>query len=176
MKMVRYHHLIEKFIESIPGINIIGITRHPCAVINSWLKAPKEFYPDWDPSTEWRFAPAKNQGRIEEFYGFEKWKQLALAFLDFEQKYPAEFFLIQYELLASRPIEIIEKVFNFCGLQMTDQVTNFIAESQSHHSKNPYSVFKSPEVKDRWKQELDPNITKSILDELKDTPLERFLV
>ncbi len=175
MKMVRYHHLIEKLIESFPDIKIIGITRHPCAAINSWLNAPKEFNPDWDPMAEWRFAPAKNQGRIEEFYGFDKWKQLALLFLEFEQKYPAKFFLIQYEHLASRPKEIIEKVFNFCGLQITDQVSNFITESQRHHSKNPYSIFKSPEVKDRWEQELDPYIAKTILDELKDTPLERFL-
>ena len=56
MKMVRYHHLVEKLLKEIDQIKIIGIVRNPCAVINSWFKAPREFNKEWDPLEEWRYA------------------------------------------------------------------------------------------------------------------------
>ena len=42
MKNVHHHNLIEKFIELEPSIKIIGLIRHPCAVISSQLNCIKE--------------------------------------------------------------------------------------------------------------------------------------
>ena len=176
MKEVRYHHLIERFIQCIPNMRIVGIVRNPCAVINSWLKAPKEFQKEWDVMSEWRYAQSKNLGRIEEYYGFEKWKELAMDFLNFEQKYPNNFFLLQYEHLVMKPIEVLNEVFSFSGLHMESQVVDFIKASQSHHLDDTYAVYKSPSVKDRWHEELDSSISEEITSELRGTSLERFLV
>ena len=43
MKEVQYHYLIEKFMDAVPDMKIVGIVRNPCAVINSWIHNPKEF-------------------------------------------------------------------------------------------------------------------------------------
>jgi hypothetical protein len=175
MKMVRYHHLIEKFMWADEAMKIIGIVRNPCAVINSWLRAPKEFQKGWDPLEEWRYAPGKNQDRIEEYNGFEKWKELALCFLDLEYQYPNRFRLMQYEHLVTNPMEIIDEVFSFVGLKVEQQVVDFIGASQGTHVDDAYSVFKSPDVKDRWRTELESRIVDEITRDLQGTILERFL-
>lgn len=175
IKEVRYHHLIELLINSLPEIKIVGIIRNPCAVINSWLQSPKEFHKEWDRMAEWFHAPSKNQGKIEEYFGYSKWKELALAFLDFEQRYPEKIFLVQYEQLVTKPVKTMEKAFSFCGLNMEDQVLNFIKESQNLHIDDPYAVFKSPSVKDKWRQTLDQRIIDTISSDLQGTKLDRFL-
>lgn len=175
MKMVRYHHLIEKFIKEIDGVKIIGIVRNPCAVINSWLQAPKEFRDGWDPIEEWRYAPRKNLGRIEEYNGFEKWKEVAWMFLKLEEKYRQEFCLVKYDDLVENPVSETASLFNFVGLEMHAQVSNFINISRKKHSEDPYSVFKNPRVKERWRSELDPLIVNQIMIDVENTELERFL-
>ena len=175
MKMVRYHHLIPLFLESAPGIRIIGIVRHPCAVINSWLQAPKEFRPGWDPLEEWRDAPKKNAGRIEEYNGFEKWKEVATMFLDLERTHPRQFRLVRYEDIIARPEAQIAALFDFVGLTLPPQTREFIRLSRSGHDPDPYAVLKRPDRAARWRQELDPRIARAILDDVQGTPLERFL-
>jgi len=176
MKMVRHHHLIEKFLLSDENLKVIGIVRNPCAVINSWLNAPKEFINNWDVMSEWRYAPSKNLGRIEEYNGFEKWKELALTFLDLEQKNPERFLLIQYEQLVTDPNSIIENAFYFVGLKMERQVLDYIKSSQSHHSEDANALFKSPNVKDKWRSELDQRISGEIINEIHGTVLARFMI
>jgi hypothetical protein len=175
MKMVRYHHLIPHLMKSLPEIRIIGIVRHPCAVIHSWLQAPREFRPEWDPMQEWRYAPSKNAGRIEEFYGFEKWKEVANLFLELEQTHPDRFRLVRYEALVARPEEVTGRLFTFAGLTMHPQTLEFIRLSHSGHDPDPYAVRKRPDETQRWQHELDPRIAQAILTELRGTPLERFL-
>jgi hypothetical protein len=175
MKEVRYHHLIEKLLSDVPAMKIIGIVRHPCGVINSWLQAPKEFHPEWDPLEEWRFAPKKNQGRIEEFNGFEKWKEVARKFVRLEQMQPTRFCLVQYEHLVRFPHAQIEELLAFVGLGMDSQITSFIKASQQSHHDDPYSVFKHPLVVDKWQQELPKQIAHEILCEAQHSELERFL-
>lgn len=176
MKMVRYHHLLSLFLREIIGIKIIGITRHPCAVINSWLQAPKEFRPGWCVSEEWRYAPRKNVGRVEEFNGFEKWKEVARMFMEFERAFPEQFRIIQYEHLVQQPEKEIECLFSYVGLAPAPQAIEFIQLSRSRHEPDPYAVFRRPDLHQRWRTELDPVIADEILKELRGTELERFLV
>ena len=63
VKMVGYRHLPRLFLENIEDVRIIGIVRNPCAVIDSWLQAPKEFRAGWKAHEEWRYAAKKNPGR-----------------------------------------------------------------------------------------------------------------
>ena len=155
-------------------LQVIGIVRNPCAVINSWFQAHREFKKEWDPLTEWRFAPSKNQGKIEEFNGFEKWKEVALMFLNLQKKYQERFLLIQYEQLVEDPIAVMENAFSFVGLKMENQVKNFINASQSLHLGDAYALYKSPSVKNRWRLQLDTRIYREIVEEIKGKNLERF--
>ena len=175
MKMVRYHHLLQIFLDSIRDIRVIGIVRHPCAVINSWLQAPKEFREGWNAEEEWRFAPKKNAGRIEEFNGFEKWKETALMFLRFEHAYPKSFCITEYEHLVSAPEVEVARLFSFVGLDVQQQTLNFIRLSHSKHNPDPYSVVKDPSLHRRWETELDASIADEIIGEVQGTAMERFL-
>ena len=159
----------------IEDIKVIGIVRHPCAVINSWLQAPKEFRPEWNPLEEWRYASKKNAGRIEEFNGFEKWKEVAQMFLEFEKVFSDRFTIVKYEDLIHQTEREVFRLFSFVGLDMPEQTYNFVKLTRQRHSSNPYSVFKDPCFYRRWEKELDKTIYDEIIGELKGTVLERFL-
>lgn len=175
MKMVRYHHLLPLFFQAIEGVKIIGIIRHPCAVINSWLQAPKEFRSGWRVDEEWRYAPKKNAGRIEEYNGFEKWKELARKFLLFEREHPDNFLITQYEHLVGFPEAEVARLFSFVGLTVEQQTWGFIRLSHSKNDPDPYSVFKNPGSHRRWETELEASIADEILSEVEGTEMERFL-
>lgn len=175
MKEVRYHYVIETLLRQVEGIKVIGIVRHPCGAINSWLKTPREFMPEWDMLVEWRQAPSKNQGRPEEFYGFEKWRELATLFLGFSRRYPESFRLVRYEDLVRSPLEVTEKLFAFCGLDLPPQTVAFLAASQAAEVEDPDTVFRRPDVAERWERELCPEIRDAILREIDETELKVFL-
>jgi hypothetical protein len=175
MKEVRYHQVIEALLREIEGIRVIGIVRHPCGVINSWLKTPREFSPEWNAITEWRSAPSKNAGRPEEYYGFEKWKELTHLFLRLEVERPDSFRLVTYEHLLANPIEETRNLLEFAGLKMTTDVKKFLMESHAREIDHPDTVFRTRDVGRRWKTELDFRIRDAILSELEHSPLKRFL-
>ncbi|HRH37965.1 MAG TPA: sulfotransferase, partial [Flavobacteriales bacterium] len=80
-KEVRYNHILENLMRQVPELRVIGLVRHPCAVLHSWINAPREFKPEWNVMEQWRIGALKNAGRPEEFYGFEKWVEVAELFL-----------------------------------------------------------------------------------------------
>lgn len=175
MKEVRYHYVIRALLKSVSGIKIIGIVRHPCGVINSWLKTPREFNHQWAPLDEWRLAPSKNQYRNEEYYGFEKWRELAAMFLELSSEYPDSFKLVRYEDLVREPMQTISELFVFCGLQMHIQTQEFLLASQTTEIDDPDTVFRKSDVAHRWKSELVYEIREAILNEIADTDLQIFL-
>jgi hypothetical protein len=175
MKEVRYHYLMQLLLEEVTGIKLIGIVRHPCGVINSWFKTSREYNPQWNKMEEWREAPSKNGGRMEEYYGFSKWKELACQFMHLERSYPQSFYLLKYEDLVSNPIMEISKLFSFCNLDLNEQVHEFLRASQATEVNDPDTVYRTADVVDRWKVELDINIQNTIITEVSGTPLARFL-
>lgn len=174
-KETRYLHIIENMLAQCSEVKIVGIVRNPLAVLASWMLAPKEFSPQWDIYSEWRKAPSKNQNKPEEFFGFDKWKESAEAFLRFETQFPKQFFLVHYDELNSLPLQTTEKLFDFCGLNVCDQVQEFLVASKSRHDTDPYSVFRAKANDDRWHDVLPEDIVNKIMLELKNTPLEIFL-
>ena len=174
-KETRYLHVIETMLEQCSDIKVIGIVRNPLATLASWIRAPKEFNPEWDVHQEWRAAPSKNQGKPEEFYGFDKWKNMAENFLRFDKIYPNQFKIVRYDQLNASPMQTTAEIFKFCGLGMHPQVMGFITKSQSLHDKDPYSVFRSNASDDRWYDILPVNIVQEIKSELHNTPMQSFL-
>lgn len=175
MKEVRYHYLIETLLRQVEGIKVIGIVRNPCGAVNSWLKTPREFKPEWNAAAEWRNAQAKNQGRREEYYGFEKWKELARLFLRLEKDRPDAFYLLRYETLVIHTEAETAKLFAFCGLDFPPQVQAFLSASHAREVEDPDTVFRTSDVAERWKSELDPSIRDAILRDLEGGDLAVFL-
>ena len=174
-KETRYLHIIENILTQCSDVKIIGIVRNPLAVLASWVSAPMEFKPEWDIHSEWQKAQSKNQNKPEEFYGFDKWKEIADAFLRFKSQFPHQFFLVCYDELNRAPLDTTKKLFDFCGLNVCDQTLEFLVASKSRHDSDPYSVFRAKASDNRWRDILPDEITKKIMLELKKTPLDIFL-
>ncbi len=176
-KEVRYHNILENMLFKCPELKIIGIIRNPLSVINSWLNAPREFRLDlkWNIYDEWRFAQKKNCDKKEEFFGYEKWKEVANKFLKLKKEYPGNFYLIIYMDLLSRTIIETEKIFNFIGIEITAQTYEFINNSGNIKDSDPYSVFRYKQNDDKWKNELDKKIRDDIIKDCIDSKLEQFL-
>jgi Sulfotransferase domain len=174
-KETRYHNVIENILIQCREIRIIGIVRNPLSVLTSWMLAPKEFMEEWDILCEWRGAPSKNQNRPEEFYGFDKWKETTQAFLRFKSQYPQQFFLLRYDELNRLPLETTKKLFDFCGLNICEQVLDFLVASKSRHDSDQYSVFRASANDEQWQKVLPSEITERIIQELKNTPQGIFL-
>lgn len=173
-KMVRYHHLVPYMLEYFDNLKNIGIIRHPCGVINSWLSHPNEFPDDADPKEEWRNGECRNKGHPEEYWGFEAWKEVTEMYMELEEKHPERFIIMRYNHLVENPFEKSRNLFDFLNLKFTQQTRDFLKKSHEKHDENPYSVFRDKKVKDKWKWELDEEIKNEILKEIKGTKYDIF--
>jgi hypothetical protein len=158
-----------------PTLRLLPIVRHPGAVMNSWIKNPREFPPDADVRREWRFGGCKNQGREEDFFGYYKWKELAHMYLDLRDQFPERVHIVHYEELVDHAHEESRKVFDFLRLEVSASTTAFIDASHQRHVDSPYAVFRSPDVRDRWRGELPSFISETIERDLTGTRLEVFI-
>jgi hypothetical protein len=176
-KEVRFHHLIKHLLVTSKDLKLVGLVRNPLAVINSWFNAPREFRKDldWQIDEEWQFAPKKNLYKDEEFFGYEKWKEVADLFLKVEKKYPNRFRLVKYSDLMEDTEEVIKNLFSFVGLDMNNNTIEFIKQSKQKNIDDTYSVYRTQQVDDKWKTQLKSNIVDYITYDLKDTELEKFL-
>ncbi len=176
-KEVRYHHILKNMLRQDDKVQVIGLVRNPMAALNSWINSPREFRIDlgWDPLSEWRSAPSKNQGRKEEYYGYDKWKEVALLFLQLQEDFPDNFLLVKYNELLKDPIESTQKLFSFVGLDMTSATEEFLVESRKKNDNETYGIYRSHKTDDQWKELLDQHIVDAIHFDLKDTVLEQFL-
>lgn len=174
-KEVRYHHILENLLERKKDIKIIGIIRHPCSVINSWLRAPLEFKKDWNPFEEWYFASKNNKNRKEEFNGFFKWNEVAYMFLKLKKIFPDRFYILKYKDLLEYTVAEVKKLFRFAQLDVEEQSIRFIKSSTTTENDDPYGIYRKNQRDDKWKIELDQHISIPIIQEIKNTNLEAFL-
>lgn len=177
-KEVRYHHLLRNMLEKDDELIVIGLVRNPLAVIHSWLNAPKEFKKElgWKVEEEWRNAPKKNANKLEEFNGFEKWKEVTLLFEQLEKDFPERFYLVRYDDLLQQTTATVKDLFKFAGLPCTRQTKEFLKASRSSSVKDAYGVFKKKEKDDKWKKELPRAIIKSITSDLQGRELAKYLI
>jgi len=174
-KEVRFHDLIEHFLELDQNARFIGVVRDPRASLDSWRSAPREFDPAWSFEHEWRNATLKNAGLPENWYGFERWKELSAYFLRLRQKYPDRFTILRYEELVANPADALARLFEFCGLSITSQSLDFISTSTSTDDRDPYGVFRQKDAQLNRRLSIPKEIQKEIESELRGTPLATFL-
>lgn len=175
IKMTRFHNLIDRMLALFDNMKVVAIVRHPCGAIHSWLTNPSEFPQAADPMQEWRTGACRRTGPGE-FWGFEDWKQVTGLHADLERHLPDRFIILQYESLVDDPVRETKKLFSFLGLEYTAPTHKFLLASQQRHVDDPYAVFKHPRVKDRWREELDPDIASAILHDIAGTALMGFMV
>ena len=104
---------------------------------------------------EWYHASKKNQNKVEEFNGFDKWKEVTLLFEKLQQEYPKRFYLLRYDNLLTETEKEVKKMFSFCDLEYTNETKEFIRNSsQTDLSDDAYSVFRKDQMDDKWKNKL----------------------
>lgn len=175
-KEVRYHHILPNMVRRAKGVRFILIQRNPFSVVNSWLRAPKEFRTDlgWVPKEEWRYAMKKNLNRPEEFNGYEKWKEVTLLFQYLSKQYPDDVMVIRYDELLHDTENRVKKMFSFLSLDYTGQTDTFIRGSAKADG-DAYSVNRTNQRDDKWMDELHPDIVSAIKDDLRGSELQKFL-
>ena len=170
----RYQYIIEPLMRKCHKVQLVGIIRNPNAVLNSWMKNPKEFPSESDPMKEWRFGDCKNRGH-EDFFGYYKWKETSNLYLDLQSKWPSRVYVLKYEDLVCSTVEVVKDLFDFCKINFNNQTEDFICKSTNNHNDSPYSVYKNKLVVSQWKEELDSYIIKEIINDLSGTRLAQFI-
>lgn len=160
-KEVRYLEIIENLIQN-SETKIIGIIRHPCGVIKSWVNAPKEFEESWNLIHEWRKAEKKNL-TIHDYYGFDKWIETSNNLIELSNRYSNKVILVSYEKLIQDTNKELKRLFKFCSIKFTNQVREFISDSSTTESDDPYDIFRNNKKIDEWKKVLPTQIIDEIL-------------
>jgi hypothetical protein len=174
IKSTRFHNLIPYILALNSQIRFIHLIRHPCATIHSWLTNKNEFPPLADPMTEWRGGACRKNGPGE-FWGFDDWKRVNTQALKLKEQYPNRFKILRYEELVKDTEVCTKSLFDYFGVPYKKQTQEFIELSRSKHDNNNRSVYKKPELQNRWITKLDPSIISTCLGELKGTELEQFI-
>ena len=176
-KEVRYHNILFNLARNSPDLKFVFIIRSPFAVINSWLKAPREFRKDlnWSIYEEWRYALKKNLNKVEEFNGFEKWKEATNIFLEIKKQFPDRVYIIEYNKFLENTLKYTTELFSFCELKLESQTMDFISKRSRREEKDAYSVYRIKNNDDKWKYELDNKIVKEIKSDLFGTSLKKYM-
>jgi hypothetical protein len=176
-KEVRYHNIIKNMLTKDKELKVIGLIRSPFAVIDSFLRSTREFREDlgWKEIEEWKIADKKNLNKPEEFFGYEKWKEVYFIFKELEIQYKDRFCMVYYEDLIKDTVNEIERVFNFCNLEVNMQTIKFLNDSKSSERRSVYSVFRDKLIDDKWKDSLNELIFTEISNDLKTNNMNQFL-
>lgn len=174
-KEVRYHHIIENMIKKCPDVKILGLVRDPRAVISSWYNAKREFRSDlgWLLEEELIYAGKKNLEKKEEYFGLFKWAETTKLFEKLSNLYSDNFKLVHYSALLEDPLEQVEDIFDFLGLELTSQTKSFLISKKKVDTT--YSVFKNKDKDISWQNSLDADIVSRIEDFVKESNLEHYL-
>lgn len=141
-KEVRYHHILNNLMMNDQSLKSIFLIRDPVSTLTSWINAPKEFNANWNIAQEILSGAKKNEGRVENFYGYNAWERCALLFKSLAKQWPDRVRVVKYSQLVSFPYEVTEGLFDFCGLNYAASTREFIRESRTMQVSDEYSVFR----------------------------------
>ena len=160
-KETHFLNVIENLIQN-SDIKVIGLVRSPFAVLNSWLKIPKEFDSKWSIVEEWQVANKKNEKKNTHFFGYNKWKESCFLFLKLRDEFPDKFHLINYQDLLEKTYYTVERLFQFCEISCSIQTQEFLSKSTEHQNPDAYSIFKKKEDDFSWRGVLPAFIEHKI--------------
>ena len=176
IKETRFLEVSRTLTRLVPESRSIGLIRCPLAVLASWRLAPKEFDRHWSFEEQWWFAGRKNSENAGNAYGYQKWKEVARLHLDLQREFPDRFLILEYRDLVRDPFECYRAMFDWVGLQWTEQTDQLVAASRSGDDGDPYGVFrKSRGTDDGWQEVLSPAVVEAVWKDLQGTELSQFL-
>lgn len=173
-KTTRHHELLDRFLATFNDVYCIGVVRHPCGAINSWLKSDREFASKGcEVERDWRSGGCRKDG-YGEYWGFDDWLRITRKFVDLDKVYD-NFVLVKYSAMVADGVATAREMFDRVGLEFCEQTRDFLLSSQSRHDEDPYSVYKDRTVLESWKYELDSRIAEEIMSDSVRYGLEEFL-
>lgn len=175
IKSNRFHNLTPHILRMNERVQFIHIVRHPCATIYSWLSDSREFPEHADQLEEWRTGKCRKDGPGE-FWGFDDWKKVTIQALRLSEQYPDRHRLIRYENLVKNTERQARELFQFLKIPFEKQTRDFIELSHGRHDPHKHSVFKNPELKDKWEEKLESLIIRECMNEINGTELEQFVM
>lgn len=176
-KEVRYHNILHNLARRDPSIKFIFLIRDPSEVLTSWFHAPREFRSElhWNFQEEWRYALKKNLNLPENYFGFEKWKESALIFLDLESRFPERVRILNYSEFRKNLYPETQALFDFMKIPLGQQTLDFLDASTNKDAKTEYGVYRVRKSRSNFVRENFPSVWQEIQNELKSSPLEKFL-
>ncbi|MBC08117.1 aminotransferase class I/II-fold pyridoxal phosphate-dependent enzyme [Thalassospira sp.] len=179
IKSTRYHDLTRSIVEKCDNVKFVALVRNPVATIHSWIQNPKEFPATADPMQEWRTGACRKfeDGNpiTGEFWGFDDWKQITTEQIQLAEEYPDRVRILRYEDLVEQGQPVLEDLFDWLGLSLTEATLEFFKSSQSKTIDNVRAVYKKPEDVVRWKTEAVGDIRFTIGSELVGRRLSGFV-
>ena len=175
-KEVRYHNILENLLAQDKDLKVIGLVRNPFAVISSFLNSPREFRKDlgWIEAEEWKLAEKKNKNKAEEYFGFEKWREIYFLFTELKRRYPDRFLLVSYDDLIEDTVNQVKKIFKFCDMEINEQTYSFIQRSNVSGKETVYSVYRDKKHNISWVNILDKAIQSMIEVDLQKNDILEF--
>ena len=168
-KETRYHYVLDNLLEK-TDTHLIGLIRNPLTQLASFINAPSEFKSTWEISEEWKYAPKKNEGRRENYFGYEKWKEITELFHFLHKKHTdSRVTLITYNELLNDPLSLTKTLFDKLEIPLEEQTESFIKKSTSTPHNEPYSVFRNKK-EDTLSSVVPSESIEYIENDLKDTP------
>lgn len=155
IKNVHHHYLIEKFIQLEPSIKIIGLIRDPYSVIYSQMHSSEQL-------KDWKDGSDKNNGLKENYFGFNKWKELRDLFNDLKEKYPENIIIVCYDQLFNDTENKIKEICDFCKIDFSHEMQDIIKELSSKEEDYDYSVYRQKNNNNHHKNNLDVSIIEYI--------------
>jgi hypothetical protein len=176
-KEVRYHNILYNIARRDPSIKFIFLIRDPAEVLASWFHAPREFRKDlgWNFEEEWRYAFKKNQNQPENYFGFEKWKESALIFLDLQSRFPERVRVLNYSEFRNDLYPKTQNLFDFMEIPLGQQTLDFLNSSTEKDALTEYGVYRVEKKRSQFLRENFRSIWQEIYIELKAGPLEKYL-
>jgi len=174
-------HIAWKSIESLgrlgvlarclPDSKSIHIIRHPCGYISSVLKGEEggEFVSSARSSEDYDlFAQllktdngSSHSLTERDLKSMQSVERLAWRWLLVNEKAIQDLheldnsLVLRYEDLCESPLQKSQELFEFAGLQWSQQTENFVASSTSNSKDGYYSVFKNPkDAANKWRSYL----------------------
>lgn len=173
-------------VRALPAARAIFILRHPCGYVASVQRgeAGNQFTDATAASEDYGILmqllgtePARTHGlTLQDFHGMRPEERLAWRWLLTCEKTWGEtahlggVLLMRYEDVCADPIGRTAQMFEFAGLDMNKQTSDFIQATTSRRNDGYYSIYRNPAASaSRWKTELPPDVINRIFDVLRQS-------
>jgi hypothetical protein len=174
VKDTRFHDLYRAGMELLPRAKTVCIVRHPAAALWSW-RSCKEFPKGADFRAEWRTGKCRKSEGPGEYWGYDDWRRLTLAFRKAEAAAPERTLVVRYEAMVAEAAETVRRILAFAGVNFLSETRDFIARSQQTHDSRPYSVFKDSSRVNAWREAFPAEILEEIETETHAAGLAEYL-